>query len=343
MEDEEQYFHLVRKEIRTSSPAKEISSLHNTHDQSKEPMDERESSVIEHKEHHHHSAQSKTTATLTADTSSIIPAASINYNVNIQFDPATPQASKPTNLSLVVTERKIGEIIKQFEIIHDKPMHVIIVNSEDLSHFAHIHPELDKETGIFHIVQTFAKAGKYKMWIDVKPKGRIQQVLTAFAFNVEGQPVHSPATIVPDTTSTKKVVIADGQSYQVTLDFQPKPPIAMSSVKMTFEIKDANNKPVSNLEPLMAAGGHCVIIDADCHEFLHVHPAEEGGGGDAGGDAGDDDVAHRVLAGLTSWRGGPSISFMANFPKPGLYRAWGQFQHEGRLLTADFTFEVVAG
>jgi hypothetical protein len=159
------------------------------------------------------------------------------------------------------------------------------------------------------------------MWIDVKPKGGIQ-VLTAFAFNVEGQPVHTPATIVPDMTSMKNVVIADGQSYQVTLDFQPKPLIARSSVKMTFEIKDANNKPISNLEPLMAAGGHCVIIAADGHEFLHVHPAEE---------VGDD---------VSSWRGRPSVSFLANFPKPGLYRAWGQFQHEGRLLTADFTFEV---
>ena len=58
-------------------------------------------------------------------------------------------------------------------------------------------------------------------------------------------------------------------------------------------------------------------------EFLHVHPAEE-----------IDDVV--------SWRGGPSVSFLANFPKSGLYRAWGQFQHEGRLLTGDFTFEVVA-
>jgi hypothetical protein len=45
MEDEEQYPHLVRKETRTSSPAKEISSLHNTHDQNKVPTDERESSV----------------------------------------------------------------------------------------------------------------------------------------------------------------------------------------------------------------------------------------------------------------------------------------------------------
>jgi hypothetical protein len=341
MEDEEQYPHLGRKESRTSSPAEEISSLHDTHSQNKEPTDKRESSVSEHEQRqHHHSAQSKTTAALTAaatsTSSSIIPA-SINYNVNIQFDPATPQAGKPTHLNLIVTEQKVGgETIKQFDIIHDKLMHLIIVNSEDLSHFAHIHPKLDKETGIFHITHTFSKAGKYKMWIDAKLKDEIQQqILTAFPFNVEGQPVHTPAsTIVPDTNSMKKVVIAGGQSYQVTLDFQPKPLIARSSVKMTFEIKDANNKPIHNLEPLMAAGGHCVIIDADCNELLHVHSAEEVGGGD------DDDVAHRVLTRLANWRGGPSVSFMANFPKPGLYRAWGQFQHEGRVLTADFTFEV---
>jgi hypothetical protein len=86
------------------------------------------------------------------------------------------------------------------------------------------------------------------------------------------------------------------------------------STKMTFEIRDANGKPIRNLEPIMAAGGHCVIVSADGHEFLHVHPAEEG-----------DNIA--------SWRGGPSVSFLAIFPKLGLYRAWGQFQHEGRLLT----------
>jgi hypothetical protein len=58
---------------------------------------------------------------------------------------------------------------------------------------------LDKERGIFYIAHTFAKAGKYKMWIDVKPEGGIQ-ILTAFAFNVEGQPIHFPAVIVPEQT-----------------------------------------------------------------------------------------------------------------------------------------------
>ena len=329
MEDQEQNLHLARKESTTGSAADEVSSLDSTHGENKEQTDEREPSISEH-DQHHQSAQSKATAILTGASSSMTPA-SINYNINIQFDPATPQAGRPTHLSLVVTEQKVGETIKHFDIIHDKLMHLIIVNSEDLSHFAHIHPELDKGTGIFHISHTFQEAGKYKMWIDVKPKGA-EQVLTAFPFNVEGQTVHIPTSIVSDMKSTKKVVIADGHIYRVTLDFQPKPLIARSSVKMTFEIKDADNKPISITEPLMAAGGHCVIIDADCHELLHIRPVEEVGG--------DDDVAHRVLTRPASWLGGPSVSFLANFPKPGLYRAWGQFQHEGRLLTADFTFEV---
>jgi hypothetical protein len=328
MEDNEQHLHPVRKETKTSSSGEKVSSSHNMHNLSKEPTHEGESSVSEQKHHHQHSTQAKTATTITAATS-MTPAIT-NHNVNVQFDPPTPQAAaKPTHLSLIVTEQKVGEPIKQFDIIHDKLMHLIIVNREDLSHFAHTHPKLDKETGIFHITHTFAKAGKYKMWIDIKPKGG-QQILTAFSFNVEGQPVHTPTDVIPDKTLVKDVV-ADGQSYQVTLDFQPKqrPLTTGRNVTITFEIRDANGKPISNLEPLMAAWGHCVVIDADAKEFLHVHPTEE---------VHDDNNA-------TSWQGGggPSVSFLANFPKPGLYRAWGQFQHEGRLLTADFTFEVVAG
>jgi hypothetical protein len=317
-DDDTQHSHLIRKENRTSSQAGKDSSPRHTQSQSKDLSHERDSSVSDHKEHHQqhhhhqqHSTQSKTTTTLTA-----------TYNVNVQFDPATPQAGKPTNLSLVVTEQKVGEPINQFDIIHDKLMHLIIVNSEDLSYFAHIHPKLNKEAGIFHISHTFAKAGKYKMWIDVKPKGGMQ-ILTAFAFNVEGQPVHTPSTLAHERNRVKNVV-ADGQSYQVTLNCQPEQLVTGRNIKMTFEIRDTNGKPIRNLEPLMAAGGHCVIIDSDAREFLHVHPAEE-------------------VNNATGWRGGPSVSFLANFPKPGLYRAWGQFQHEGRLLTADFTFEVVAG
>ena len=315
---DEHHLHGLRKEMGASSLGEEeTSSPHNTHSHHREPMDEGVSPPSETKSYHnHHSHHSETNATST------MFSPSINYTVNIQFDPPVPQAGKPTHLSLVVTEQKVGEPIKQFDIIHDKLMHLIIVNKEDLSHFAHIHPKLDRETGIFHIAHTFAKAGKYKMWIDVKPKDGMQQILTAFAFNIEGKPIHSPTKIAHEQTRLKNVDV-QGQSYQIALNCEPEQLVAGRDIKMTFEIKGANGKPITNLEPLMAAGGHCVIIDADGREFLHVHPAEE------------------VHDGV-NWRGGPSVSFLANFPKPGLYRAWGQFQHEGRLLTADFTFEVVA-
>jgi hypothetical protein len=327
MEEDKQHPHTVRKETETNSSDEEVLLSHNRHNRSIGPTHKNESSESEHREHHQHhhqqqhSAQAKTNTTLAAATATSTIPTMINYNVNVQFDPATPQAAKPTHLSLLVTEQKAGEPINQFDIIHDKLMHLIIVNSEDLSHFAHIHPKLSKEAGIFHIVHTFAKAGKYKMWIDVKPKGGMQ-ILTAFPFNVEGQPVHSPLNITSDKAFLREVVI-DGRRYQISLSCQPEHLVAGMNIKMTFKISDANGKPISNLEPLMAAGGHCVIIDAEAREFLHVHPAEE-------------------VDNAVEWRGGPFVSFLANFPKPGLYRAWGQFQHEGRLLTADFTFEVIA-
>jgi hypothetical protein len=317
MEHEHHHHHHLRQERKNGSQTEEDSPPYSS-SQAELPERKREMHTSSHGHYPSHSTHSEITTSMATASMSAAP---INYNVNVQFEPAIPQAGKPTSLSFVVTEQEVGEPIKQFDIIHDKLMHLIIVNREDLSHFAHIHPKLDKERGIFYIAYTFAKAGKYKMWIDVKPEGGIQ-ILTAFAFDVEGQPIHFPSIILPEQINMKNVV-AEGHNYQVTLNFQPEQqPVGGRNVKMTFEIRDANGKPISNLEPLMAAGGHCVIIDADGREFLHVHPAEE------------------IPEDVTSWRGGPSISFLANFPKPGLYRAWGQFQHEGRLITADFTFEV---
>ena len=248
--EEDQHQRLVRQESRNRSQAEEDSRSH-SRSHGKLPTSERKSHSSNHDLQHHHGSHSAHTEITTSSTvaTSVIPAP-INYNVNVQFDPATPQAGKPTRLSLVVTEQKVGEPIKQFDIIHDKLMHLIIVNKEDLSHFAHIHPKQDGETGIFHIAHTFAKAGRYKMWIDAKPKGGMQ-ILSAFAFHVGGQPIHFPTPIAHEQNRVKNVD-AEGQSYQVALNCQPEQLAAGRDIKMTFEIKDANGKPISNLEPLMA-------------------------------------------------------------------------------------------
>jgi hypothetical protein len=91
------------------------SPSHDTHSQDESARHEEESQASMQKYHHGHhhdtsASQSKMSTTLTAATS-MTPAV-INHNVNVQFDPSTPQATKPNRLSLIVTEQKVGEPIK---------------------------------------------------------------------------------------------------------------------------------------------------------------------------------------------------------------------------------------
>lgn len=232
-----------------------------------------------------------------------------NYNVNHRFDPITPEAGRSSTLVLSITNQKLGDPIKEFELIHDKLMHVIIV-AEDLSYFAHIHPTFISGTddATFTISHRFPESGKYKLWVDFKPKDG-NQTLAAFKFNVTGQPVHTPEELVYEEKYTKGSL--DGQ-YQITLKI-PDRIVAQNDVDITFNISDSLGRSITNLEPLMAAGGHSVIISNDLKEFLHVHPTEEVG---------------------MNWRGGPDVSFRTSFPKPGPYKAWGQFQHQLRVITA---------
>ncbi|MDQ3847652.1 MAG: hypothetical protein M3261_01700 [Thermoproteota archaeon] len=120
------------------------SSSHNACSQSETQRLEGESQTggdEHHPLHHHDASISQSNIT---ETSSLTHEMT-NYNVNIQFDPVIPEAGKCTNLSLIVTEQKVGEPIRQFDIILDKLMHLIVVNKEDLLHFAHIYPKLDKK------------------------------------------------------------------------------------------------------------------------------------------------------------------------------------------------------
>jgi hypothetical protein len=120
---------------------------------------------------------------------------------------------------------------------------------------------------------------------------------------------------VNDRQYTKNI---DGK-YQVSLTI-PNEIRANEDVDVTFNILDAFENPITDLEPLMGAGGHSVIVSRDVRQFLHVHPSMEV---------------------QSNWRGGPAVSFKTKFTYPGLYKVWGQFQHQGRIITADFILEVV--
>jgi hypothetical protein len=216
---------------------------------------------------------------------------SVHYNVNVRFDPITPIAGKSTELVLSIIDQKLGDPINEFELVNDKLMHLIIM-AEDLSYFAHIHPRMLAGTDhiTFTLSHTFPESGKYKLWVDYQ-----KEVIRHF---------QHLSLMSRDSLSIRQknlFMMKNIPRDQISLKI-PDKTVAQNDVEITFSISDSSGRLITNLEPLMAAGGHTVIISSDLREFLHVHPTEDVDG---------------------NWRGGPDISFKTSFPKPGLYKAWG--------------------
>jgi hypothetical protein len=212
------------------------------------------------------------------------------------------QAGEPVQLSFVVTEQRVGEPLAQFEILHDRLMHLIIVD-DSLAYFAHVHPALKGDA--FKISHVFPTAGRYKLWAEAKP-AHANPVLAAFRLTVA-------AGAAP---SAQERPTASG--YQIRLTPSSRAPLH-EPVELAFEVADPEGRPVTDLEPLMAAGGHCVVISDDLQDFIHVHPVEEVDSG---------------------WRGGPKVRFIASFHRPLRHKIWGQFQHRGEVITAASELEV---
>lgn len=97
----------------------------------------------------------------------------------------------------------------------------------------------------------------------------------------------------------------------------------------TFRFADAaTGRPVAGLRPYLAAAGHVVIMPLDGKGFAHEHAEAEDGQG-------------RPVFALPGQTFGPELGLHARFPRPGLYRMWGQFRDsEGRVLTTTFTVEA---
>lgn len=86
----------------------------------------------------------------------IIVKNSNQYTVNLHFDPIVLEAGRKTVLTISVTEDS-GTPVRDFELVHDKFMHLIIVG-EDLAYFAHIHPTLAGNDGNFTINHMFSES-----------------------------------------------------------------------------------------------------------------------------------------------------------------------------------------
>lgn len=228
------------------------------------------------------------------------------YQMDFAFSPDTPSSSTPIHLTFT-PRRSDGGILTDLDVVHTKKLHLIIASS-DLSFFDHVHP-IPQSDGSLTLDYAFPHPGDYHLYADLTPKGDRNQVFIL------------PVTIPGSAPARQPFIETPAQAknfgdYRVSLALSPDPPVLREETQLAFTVY-LKGKPVTDLEPYLGAGGHCVILSEDSTAYLHSHPLETG---------------------ETTF--GPTVVFHTRFLRAGLYKVWGQFQHHGQKLTADFTLRV---
>ncbi|MFS8097408.1 hypothetical protein LFM09_09745 [Lentzea alba] len=190
-----------------------------------------------------------------------------------------------------------GDTVTKFAVEHEKKLHLVLVR-RDGSGFQHVHPEMAAD-GTWSVPLTLPSAGSYRVFADFKPENGAKTTLGA---DVQVAGAYEPQQFTQDSRESS----IDGYVVRLNGDLTAG---AESSVTVTVT-KDG--KPVTDLQPYLGANGHLVALRAADLAYLHVHPQDGPGAG-------------------------PDVKFAVEVPTAGRYRLFLDFQHEGKVRTAEFT------
>lgn len=258
-------------------------------------------------EHHHHAIE--------------------HQQIVVELETTPKDIKAQTQASLVFyVKDSTGKPVQDLAITHDRILHIIII-SEDFSVFSHIHPEDFgsttpdmKKQARFPIRYTFTKAGKYLIAVDGAVKDTHFSKL--LSLNVSGEP--TMGAMKKDFSREKKF-----NGYQVTLTSLPQHLRAGQEAHLTYSIKK-DGKPVTELEPYLAAPMHIAIVSSDLKNFIHAH----------GEVPGTSSTHHHDAHGAVPHHFGPTIEAHVVFPAKGLYQIFSEVKHQGKVLVSEFTVEV---
>ena len=197
-----------------------------------------------------------------------------------------------------------GKPVKAFAVAHDAKVHFILIR-QGLDTFAHLHPEVDPDTGVLSAEYTFPKGGVYHLFADYQePGGMPMTAANRVEVGGDAAPAAALKADVPGLLTGEKI------AAKVSVEGAK----AGSEAKVRFEVLDGD-KPATDLGPYMGAMGHLVVVSADGKQYVHAHPDEKS------------EAKHVV-------------TFGAAFPSPGLYKGWGQFKRGGQVRVVQFVVRI---
>lgn len=262
------------------------------------------------------------------------------FRVDYRSEPEAVQAGTQTTLIFTVKDKQ-GAVVKDLQIVHEKPMHLLIV-STDLAEFYHVHPEQSAD-GSYKVTHVFPNSGDYKLYADFTPKGAMQ-VVEQIAVKVVG-PERAKVPLVPDTKFEKTV---EGLKIVMKPSAEIK---AGQELTLDFQAFDAESgKPATDLQNYLGELAHFVIISEDLKDFVHAHPMAKGESMDSMnmGEAKPEEHKadghdHSTMEGTVTKPSAAEVSAHTAFPRTGFYKLWAQFQRGGKVISVPFVVNVPAG
>ncbi|SDK12098.1 Cu+-exporting ATPase [Nocardioides sp. YR527] len=241
----------------------------------------------------------------------IAPVASAESGIDVAI------TRRDGGLRFLVTDAATGDPVTDLGRTHQAWMHVI-VTSQDLSWFRHLHAEPTGRPGELETDVTFPAGGTYRVDTEFRRRADMADVLDRQQLTVEGtQPPAVPLEASPRSSTVDNLT--------VTLEGTPVAD-QQSDLHFRFEdsrFEDSTGKVVDDLQPYLGAAGHVVVMSADGETFVHGH-------------AEGDELA---VPGASF---GPELGLHLDVPKAGLYRLWAQFRlGDGEVITVPFTVEAV--
>jgi hypothetical protein len=263
------------------------------------------------------------------------PYAVDDYVMEFETVPAVVRAGEPATLTFKIYHPATGTQVQDFLLVHDKMYHLFVI-SQDMEHFEHIHPD-KADDGTWSIEVTLPEDGYYKVLSDFVPHGGSSQFLARplVTADYDGDLVGDSARLVADSVSTQTV-----GDVSAVLSMDPEVFTAGLYGHLTFDLSDRiTGDPVIDLQPYLASFGHMLIMTEDMVDYVHSHPLDIENSDD---ETGPMPLMLPMGVDNSALRGGPRITFEGLMPKPGLYRAWTQFQRNDELHTFSHTFRVGA-
>lgn len=235
-----------------------------------------------------------------------IPENGKSYFMKLVSNPAEAESQKPVVLSFTPTEKGNEGTQVPLDIEMEKKLHLIIV-SDDLDFFDHQHPEY-QPSGSYDLTYTFPAGGNYLLFAGYKPTGA-EDITDKLPVSVKG-------SLKNKVTFTKEKLVDTEGIFKVQLKTESGKFSTGSTMHINAPIlKDGKQLKADELDNYLGAKAHVVIISIKEKSYLHVHPEVENG----------------------------VLDLHASFDKAGMYRAWVQFQYQGKMYVTDFVLTVMQG